>query len=726
VFNSFGYNEEGTCVNDSIKTKKLVAIFLVTLFLTALVSPFLHQTYAAPTELTISPTEGLVGTYVNVDGTIDTTNGTYRIFFDSTQVNNGTADNAGRVASFFKVPHTTNGTHTITLHDVTASTNDTKNFTVETAYYIQAINLPQSPSQLQEGAEIEIQANITGGNPSTVYQRNITVTRPASANPNYYNATLPLLTDQNGTASNTLIYPRDFLPAGAHTNYTGTYMILLYENATVVGAENFFVLGLTNATLYQRSDWVNIKAINYTKPNENATVTIKLGNTNLLSQVVSAVNGIINYNWQIPVNASKGSYKVTVATAIQNGTVKPIPDAQNFTLPGLSVNILTTNLSGESVGGVNATVYETVQNTEVTVASGLTNSSGWIAHTLDRGGNYSFKAFWKNVQVNTTSVYISSNSSWTLTCEINHIAFTVIDEKYLSPMPFIFLTLTVEYLDANNTIVTDPQQNFVTNGTGKWILRNQLVDANYTIRAYRTQLLFFNVTFTPAKNQWYNMSIVCPLRDLTVHAEDAKQTALVGYPIKIYEFAGGLYANSTTDSAGNVTFSAVFGIYKVRLYNPEETIVLNETYYTLVNASAFFILRSDIYHANLSVKIVDYFGQPMANIQVKLERQDTTPITLNTGGNGIAFFGGITGGDCFVSVYLGSDTPSATATVLVEKDTTLTITLGRHVSIFGLIVDTSQFAILIIFIVLIVLFIGFLFYRRRNKASAEKKAEKES
>jgi hypothetical protein len=708
----------------TIQVRKFTALLLIVLSLTICVSSFLPHAHAAVTALTVSPTQGKAGDLITVNGTVETANGNYTIFFDSTRLRSGITLGSGKFTNILNVPRATNGKHNVTVQDVTSGHTAVENFTVITSYNVTA-HLPQYPKQLQEGDIVEIQAQIFGGDPGRLYQQSINVTTPASTV--IYNSTVSLLTDQNGTATTTLHYPTNF--TSANTNYTGTYQVRIYKNATAIGAQNSFFVGLTNATTYQRLDWVNIKATNYTKPGETANVTIKSGSIKISSAIVpAAVNGTIIYNWQVPVNRSKGMYKVTITNATTPGTVKQIADAQNFTIAGVSVKILTTNLNAEPVSGVNATVFEIVQNTEVRVASGLTNSSGWAVDTLDRGGNYSLKAFWKNVQVNTTSVYIQSNSSWTLTCRLANMEFTVEDQKTGDPMPLVYLFLDVRYSTVTNASKTETQ-SFQTNITGQWILRNQLVKANYTILAYRaplqTQLLFNNNTFTIPP---YNRTIVCPTLSFTVHAEDAKNAGLgEGYPVQLYEYAGGSYANATTDASGNAPFSATFGVYKIRLTNKEKTIVLNETYYSLINASAFFILRSSIFNANLSVKVLDYFGQSIPNVKVIVEREAVNPITVNTDGNGVAFFNDITGGDYFISVYTGGGTPTGTASVFVEGGTTTTVTLGNYVSVFGLIIDTSQFAVLLTFIVFIVLFVFLMLYRRRKmKVPKEKTMEKGS
>jgi uncharacterized membrane protein YtjA (UPF0391 family)/uncharacterized GH25 family protein len=682
---------------------------------------------------TVSPNKGYVGDTVTVNGSFLASGGKYTIFFDKASVRNGTADVLGNFTNTFVVPPAVNGTHTVKLQDISSNTNVTASFTIMTKYYVKAIYVPPEPNQqLQEGNNVTISAQIVGGNSNVTYSSlNVTVTTPARTV--YYNATLPLTTNSTGTANGTLYYPTDFEPTNAsNTNFTGTYLLqLFYKNVTTPEAQSSFFIGLTNATLYQRLDVVNIKAANYTKPAENATVTIKFGNQTMASRKTPATNGTVTCNWTVPVNAPEGSYMVTV-TAI-GGANKTVPDAQNFTVPGLLVNIETTNLNEAYIANVTTSVYETVKGSETLVASSSTNSSGWTTDTLSQGGNYTLEAFWENAEVNTTRVYnVYENFSQILTCQIADIVFTVKDNTSAHyPLPLVLLNVAATYLTSKNVSQTEIEAN-LTNTAGEGIFRNQLVMANYSVRAYRApyqmQLLFYKENFTLTQGQNRNVTIFCPLLNLTVHAEDAKSLPLDGYPVEIYEYGGGLYppGNETTGASGNVTFSATFGEYQVRLYNPNETVLLNETYYNLVNASAFFLLRSRICHANLSVTVLDYFGRPVPNIEVELEREGAASITLKTNGKGVAFFDSITGGNCYISINTGSGSPIETANIFVEGNAATIMTVGNYVTVFGLLVGTSQFAVLITFIVFIVLLLVFLLYRRRSKISEEKKTEKES
>jgi hypothetical protein len=721
-------HEEGTRLHIPLKPKNLIATVLI--FLTLMVSlyPFL-PVHAAVTALTVTPTSGTVGQTISVNGTIITQNKGFNIFFDSTLVRNSTAI-VNSFSTTFIVPQTTNGTHVITLQDVTANSNATQNFIVKTSYAVSPFNLPTAPKQLQEGDSVQIKAQIFGGNASVAYNKTITVRTPTNAN---YSATLELTTNQSGTAEKTLYYPTNFTTAGRNTNYTGTYYIRIYENASSYKENSFFV-GLTNATSYHRFDWVNIKAMNYTKPNEYANITITSGSITWKKTSNQTTNGILIYNWQVPANASIGTYTVRVKSLNSTGTVKAVPDVQNFTVPGFAVSFLTVNLNMESVSGVNATVYQIDPfnaSRKSQVATGLTNSSGEITYMLERG-NYTVKAYWKNVQVNETAlIQIQNSSSWTIICQLTRIALTVIDGKTHTPLPFLVFVLNATYRTSSN-VLQNETQGAVTNTTTTCIFDNQLINASYTAGAYRprygAQYLFDKTPLPPIPQgtKVFPFNLTCPVLNLTIHIEDARHAALSGYPIKIYEFAGGLYDSATTNDSGNVTFSLAFGEYQIRLYSIGETIVLNETLFTLVNASSL-LLRSTIFNANLSVKVTDYLGQPLPNVRVKLEREGVASQNATTNGNGVALFSDIVGGDSFLSVYAGGETLSDTTNVYVEGNTAVTISLRKYVSILGIIIDTTQFAVLLTFIVFIIVFALFIIYQRRKpKTSTTEAAEKKT
>ena len=160
-------------------------------------------TQVNPTTLT-----GPVGTPVLLQGTILTLNGTYQILFDQTIVSIGNS-NAYSVVANLNVPEIANGTHALTLRDLTANQNATDEFTVTTAYTITAV-----PAMIQEGGTVTLNLKVTGGLPNTVYNANISVALPSPLGTEY-SKIVPLGTsNQEGTATAQVTYPDvSFQPA---------------------------------------------------------------------------------------------------------------------------------------------------------------------------------------------------------------------------------------------------------------------------------------------------------------------------------------------------------------------------------------------------------------------------------------------------------------------------------------------------------------------------------
>ncbi len=77
----------------------------------------------------INPESGAVGSQVNVQGTIGTSNGSYSILFGSDYVINGTADGYS-VNRNFTVPNFPAGNYNITLKDSISDQTDTKSFAI--------------------------------------------------------------------------------------------------------------------------------------------------------------------------------------------------------------------------------------------------------------------------------------------------------------------------------------------------------------------------------------------------------------------------------------------------------------------------------------------------------------------------------------------------------------------------------------------------------------------
>ncbi|MEM3356635.1 MAG: hypothetical protein QW166_02285 [Candidatus Bathyarchaeia archaeon] len=171
--------------------------------------------------------QGAVAQNVNLQGTIDTSDGKYEVWFGNKLV---ASDNSKgyNVNVNFTIPELPGGTYTITLRDATKNVNATQNFNIIPSYYIKAVE-PPSPVLLQQGNFVVFNVTLTGGQSNTQYYANITVTLPVPLNTSYSKLIMLSSTNQ-GTAQAQLTYPTsDFQPSGAHTNYTGAYQVYFNE-----------------------------------------------------------------------------------------------------------------------------------------------------------------------------------------------------------------------------------------------------------------------------------------------------------------------------------------------------------------------------------------------------------------------------------------------------------------------------------------------------------------
>ncbi len=700
---------------------KITTVFIALLLTATFITSLLPQTTATPTTITtIIPNHGSVGTIVRLIGEIDNPNGSYTIFFDEEEVTNGIAVDR-TVNDTLIVPHSPEGNYTVRLHDVTGNTNGTATFTVETAYYIEAI-VPTQPEQLQEGESTEIWVNVTGGAENTRYWANITVTDPSGAV--YYNDTLQLTnTTSTGYGEGSRTYPTDF-SSDAHTNYKGTYNIAF--NGTLKTGN--FTVGLTNATEYHRFQFVGVRAAGY-QPSESVWVNITFAGEDVINmQKNASTEGVINASWEIPSNASMGLYTVTITNSTTPSTIKSIPDIQNFTIVEIPFQVQTKKLDGEVLGDVNVDVYNATNDL---IASDKTDEEGLASFSVE-GGNYTIEASWtikstEYVLVGTlVNQSIKESVNLTLWCWIANLRIAI-----SPPLPFINVTLTYHY--DNKTITS----SFETNSTG--IIKTYYMPTNisYTIEARRYGFHFYNETISklPAEMgaTWVNLTITCPTYTMYVSVLDSKREPLSKVQVSLLEWSSWRPVDSrTTDNQGNVNLSATFGRYKAEVYNVSAVlgheVILNETMIDLIEDELSVVVRCKIFNIDLSVKALDYFGQPIPNAKVGTERkfgQEWIKIDNSTTGlDGLASLNSIVGGDYRISIYLAGKLAGIKQLYLDESKQIL-FRIGTYAVIGGYPVETIQLITYVSIVLLVVVFSLALTYRRLLRRFLKKKSESE-
>jgi hypothetical protein len=708
--------KRGKHVFATLLKKEVKIVFMISLLtLTLFVTYFAPKVAASPTAITLSSSSGHVGDSLQVSGTIDTVNGTYQILFGAEIVAIGTASSQGTVNATFSVPHSYQGNYTVTLYDINATTSASKNFTINTKYYINAIMPPQQ-TQLMEGQSATIRVNVTGGKENNLDYVNVTVRLPYPLNNTvYYNSSLQFTTTAHlGEYVAESIYPRDFGPS-AHTNYVGAYAIA----SNITSVTGSLQVGLTNATQYHRFDTVTIQGANYTQPDERVWINITSGEKTVFSKNVAAIGGVVNTNWAIPWNATYGTYNVTVTNSTSPGTIKPIRDTQTFTISKITFQcqIQTQNLDNENVEGVIVAAYNKTTNEMFTYNS--SDNLGIARLSLD-AYTYSFEAYWsvKDVPIQVgaiSALNITEDITYTLMCQLANINLLIKNEAG-NLLPFITIDFKYNYTQADSDTRT-----FETSSTGSVTLRNTLANRSYVIEAKRYGYIF-NRTSIGNLTASQHIDIICPTYTLFVHVIDSKERPLTHVLVNVTEWSSGLLVgNMVTDNWASISLNLTFGRYELKVYtNSAEldgTVILNETTVDLTEDKLFELVHCRIANLSPSVLVVDYFGQPIPNAEVKVERlseirQKWIEITPHqrTDSNGVALLPCV-GGDYSISIYVTGQL-SNIKSLYIDETGTFIFKIDKYITIAGLVVEASQLIVCIVLGLLIISLGIFLTYKK--------------
>jgi len=676
----------------------------------------------------IDPPSGGWGTEIRVVGEIVTLNGSYEIRWDGKSIKDGTCvPGSAEVDDAFTVPPVTQGSYNVTLYDVNASIESVSSvFNVTASFcYVSA-----DPTRIQEGLNTAITVTVDEAEANATLTFTINVTHPRLA---FHTATLNVPTDATGSGSNSKSYYSDF-SAGANTSYVGTYNISVVGFNEILATGNFTV-GLTDKLEYGRTETtpeyegtrVVIQGAGYV-PNELVQVNITFAGDPVGSGLTVADDGgVFIYLWRIPKDAQLGTYTVTSTneTGVQ---IKPIHDIQNFTVVEVIVHCQTQNKYDKEdlLADVTVEAYlipELVYLDIELVDSGKTNKTGFVDLQLDFG-NYTFRALWRGYDVGileNQSVTGNITLPFLLECALASVKITVNDAAG-RPLPLIDLTLT-----SNET---GPLPLPETGSTGT-VATNAFTNVSYWLEARRYGRLFFNqsignLTFA----RWIN--ITCPTLALFVNVTDSNGLSLQNVQVVVYEWGSErVTGSSTTDADGSVSLGVTFGRYTIRVCNYsaewKRLVVFNETVIYLTEDQQSVEIRCRICNLELSVVVTDYFGQPIPNAMVKVEREFgeeyVNIANLTTRSDGTVFLPKI-GGTYRISIYVG-DKLFAINTLYLDKSKVIEFGINKLVVVGGYPLETTQFLACILLGIMVIVFALILIYRRLRLRKVRKGEEKE-
>ncbi|MGB9853351.1 MAG: carboxypeptidase-like regulatory domain-containing protein [Candidatus Bathyarchaeales archaeon] len=685
-------------------TRKIKPLTLTLLILVSATMTFLSlSNVKAETQIiSLTPSSGYVGTTVQIIANLTTENGQYRLKFDQIELPSGNAV-GNKVNASFSVPHKPQGSYNVTIIDVKTGESSTTTFTVLTSYSFKPL-LPQPPLQIQQGENVAISVNITGGKANYNYPK-IKVQTPTAVI--YEAPNINITTNDIGDFSGSVIYPTDFAN-GANTNFTGEYKIIFNEN--VVGT---FFIGLTDRSEYHRGDLVKIKAVDYlTYNNKNVTITIKFGNQTIAAFNCTVIDGIVNANWTVPNTTFIGNYVLSITpvpASKQNAT-----DTQKFTIPGFKIEMFPRNLANEVVPDVLVKVYDKAVNKTYDAES---DENGVASILLERG-DYNCTAYFKEVRVGTFTFNITESAKLDFQCQLTNLEIIVVDAQNINvQIPFVSISLAYNYVtDLNGgENKTEPAKLYQTNITGTLQMHSMLLNAVYKVNASRYGENFNknNNTFSNLQPQaWNKIAIPCPAKSLRVNVVDAKSQPIADAIIEAQEVMGGLQYSGSTNQNGQALLNCIFGIYSVKVYH--DGLLLNETEVNLFDHQNL-TLKCSCYNLPISIKVVDYFGQPIPNANVTLERNSVMLSSKLTGTNGMAGFTEI-GGMLTIKVYFsGQNQPVTALTTFIGEERNETnpveVKIGRYVFLAGFLIETAQFAAMILILAVIIVMLAMEIYR---------------
>jgi hypothetical protein len=678
----------------SRKAKALVFLLLIATSIVITFS-FLPSVKAQTHIISLSSASAKVGSTIYLMANISNANGNFTVFFDGVSLLNGTAVGNDVNASFV-LPHAVAGNHTIMVVNVANGENATSAFLILTDYLLK-ISVPDLPQQLQEGNSTRINATVTGGDASTTYIANITVKAPNNAT---FTKMLNITTSSEGSGNTTLTYPEEF-STSANTNFTGEYQVQ-FNTTLATGA---FFVGLTNSTQYHRSDALNVRATGYA-PEENVTLTIAGKDLSYSENLTASTGGVISYtNGTILSNATIGTYTINI-TSMSGLTIKEPLDAQTFMIPGFDINVTARNLAGEPVPNVFIGAFQDNRS----VANATSDSSGMVYLKLEIG-NYACNASFRDLLIGEIAIQVNNAASFDLSCNLTNLKVLVLNQNGIQ-IPEVQLFLAPE----NQTMTTD------INGTASF--HSILPNFNYILNASRYNTLFNTTTIAmlPA-TAWFDLTIICPTLTLQINVTNVNGQPINNAIVKVQELKGGLlYEGNTVD--GLVTLNCTLGRYTAGVY--VNGMKLNETIVNLNETTVNLSIKCGLYGLDVSVRVVDYFGQTVPNVNVTLQRSGVQD-SRAAGADGRVLFGNIAGGELQVIVRLsGQSEPCVVTTAFIDNSTTIEIKVDKYVMLAGLLVETSQLITVIIIVLIVILILSVeILRRRRFKPQKNEKLESE-
>jgi hypothetical protein len=312
------------------------------------------------------------------------------------------------------------------------------------------------------------------------------------------------------------------------------------------------------------------------------------------------------------------------------------------------------------------------------------------------------------------NVSIAGEGTFDLTCELTNLKITVKNENG-NLIPFVDLYVVYQYVTTKDGLSKTGSASGQTDLSGTFILNSILPGISYVVNASLYGVVFNagnnTVTGLPVQ-QLSEVIISCPSRTLTLKILDYNIAAIPNARIELFEVTSGLFHGAITDDAGSVTVEVTFGKYRLRVY--KDDILLNETIVE-VFSDVQREIRCGLCNIQVSVSVVDYFNQPIPNINVLLHGPGIGTLSAKTQDGGTTTFSNVIGGEIQIVAYAeGMENSYEAVNLRIEEPKTVQIRMAKYILIGPFLIESSVLATFIIILLAIILFVAIEVYRRKR------------
>jgi hypothetical protein len=286
-------------------------------------------------------------------------------------------------------------------------------------------------------------------------------------------------------------------------------------------------------------------------------------------------------------------------------------------------------------------------------------------------------------------------------------------------MSFVTLEITYQFVTTRTSSSKTGFASGETDLSGTYILHSVLPGITYAINASLYDIVFNvdNKTITNVPSQpTFKVAIVCPNYSLAIKITDYNAEAIPNVRIELVEVTNGLFNGAVTNIGGTVNVDVTFGKYKLRVY--KDKILLNSTVIDIFKDTQHEI-RCSLYNIQLSVKVMDCFNHPIANINVMLHRSGIDPWSSKTQVNGVAIFSNVIGGDMQIIAYPeGLESSYEAFSIRVEESKEVEIKLAKYILLGPFLIESSAVATFIVILLALLLFVSIEVYRKKRSKKA--------